>query len=215
MAKRKDPLAAAMAVLAKYDIKADPLEIPEANYNHNNAVAMFAREPKYFVMGECGFCKEKFAHNQPIPAGTRVGYCSDACRKKAFKQSTGLEWGRVLTGKEPWDGDPPMIITPEQLKNLEAVSEWFSRNRTTLVIQPEEQSSTQSQDEYPLSELDSPEDSPSPTNHVVVYSPETSAGASTFLQENLRLEAARTNLRLWPDPLTPPQTESEDDPFDF
>lgn len=216
MARKKDPLAAAMAILAKHSIELDtPLEMPEANYNHVNAVAMFAREPKYFVMGVCGNCKQKFAHNQPIPAGTRVGYCSDGCRKIAFKKSTGVDWGRVVTGKEPWDGDAPMIITPEQLKNLEAMTEWFSRNRTTLVIQPLEQSLTHDQDEYSPSELDGPEDFQSPTNLRDYETAENWGDASVYEPENQHQVVAHTNLLERHDPSVFEQTVPEDDPFDF
>lgn len=149
------------AILEKFAIQTDePLVIPEADYNHNNAVAMFAKVPEHFVQGKCMECEELFAHNQPIPAGTRVGYCSDACRKKAFKKSTGIEWGAVVSNREPWDGDPPMIITPEQLKNLEKIADWFSRNRTTLeIVDPEP-----SEQPEPSQELDSPLENQSPTS---------------------------------------------------
>lgn len=197
-------------ILAKFNIETDePIEIPEANYNHTNAVAMFGKTPEHFVLGVCQECNQKFAHNQPIPAGTRVGYCSDSCRKRAFEKNTGIKWESVITQRrEPWDGDPPMIITPEQLKNLEAIADWFTKNRTTLEIQNPE----------PEPELPDLEDWPQyPTRIPAGALPAIDFGSSPSTSEptNLYQEAVRTNPLLAPAVPETEQTLSVDDPFDF
>lgn len=198
-------------ILAKFNIETDePVEIPEANYNHTNAVAMFGKTPEHFVLGVCRGCGLEFAHNQPIPAGTRVGYCSDGCRKRAFEKDTGIKWEAVVSPRrEPWDGDPPMIVTPEQLKNLEAIADWFTKNRTTLEIQNPE----------PEPELPDLEDS---FEYPKLILPEQALAELDFdsspliyEQENQYPVAVHTNPLPEPVPATSEQTLSEDDPFDF
>jgi len=198
-------------ILAKFNIETDePIVVPEANYNHTNAVAMFGKTPEHFVLGVCQECNQKFAHNQPIPAGTRVGYCSDSCRKRAFEKNTGIKWESVITQRrEPWDGDPPMIITPEQLKNLEAIADWFTKNRTTLEIQNPE----------PESELPDLEDS---FEYPRLILPEQAQADFDFdsspliyVQENQYPEAAHTSPLPAPVALETEQMLSADDPFDF
>lgn len=204
--KRQSDADKVAAILAKFNIQTDePVEVPEANYNHTNAVAMFGKVPQYFVLGECQHCKEKFAHNQPIPAGTRVGYCSDRCRKLAFEKNTGIKWGTVVSNREPWDGDPPMIITPEQLRNLRNIADWFTRNQTSLEIQ----------DHDPVEELDDLEDFPSTTDQQDQQQYSGSALALAYEQASQRLEAALTNppTSLYSSMLE--QMFPEDDPFDF
>ena len=204
--KRQSDADKVAAILAKFNIEAE-VEVPEANYNHTNAVAMFSKVPQHFVMGECLECKEKFAHNQPIPAGTRVGYCSDSCRRRAFEKNTGVPWNSVvMPRREPWDGDPPLIITPEQLRNLRNIADWFTRNQTSLVIQ--------NQTPEPAADLDDLEDSPYPTGPVE-SADSYSALTSTYAQVSQHLEEALTNLQPSLVPSTLTQTYEEDDPFDF
>lgn len=212
--KRQSDAAKIAAILQKFNIQTDtPIEIPEANYNSNNAVAMFARVPEHFVMGKCMECELDFAHNQPIPAGTRVGYCSDTCRKRAFKKSTGIEWGMIESPREPWDGDPPMIITPDQLKNLEKIAEWFTRNRTTLTIQYPE---PEAESESPEDREENPEDYQSPTSLSPgeQYLAEWDA-ILTFEQENQHQAEVQTSPQYSHVPSMPEQTGAVDDPFDF
>lgn len=207
MARKQSDAEKVAAILAKFSIKTDePIEIPETNYNHNNAVAMFGKVPQYFVLGECRGCKQKFAHNQPIPAGTRVGYCSDACRKRTFEKDTGIKWEAVISPRrEPkWDGDPPMIITPEQLRNLRNIADWFTRNQTSLEIQ-----------DHGPDELDDLEDSPLSTGPEDQLQYSGSDVALVYEQGSQRLEAALANPLPEPDFSEPEQTVLADDPFDF
>lgn len=212
MPPRKKNAAQTVAdILAKFNIQTDePLVIPEANYNSNNAVAMFAKVPEHFVQGKCMECNELFAHNQPIPAGTRVGYCSDRCRKIAFKKSTGIEWGAVESNREPWDGDPPMIITPEQLKNLEKIADWFSRNRTHLEIaDPEPTELVEPQSD--LEENQSPID-----RGLVLQLPDFDFDdQSVFGSENQYLVTSQTIHQFGPDPGESEQKSQEASVFDF
>lgn len=206
MARKKSDAETVAAILAKFNIQTDePIDVPETNYNHRNAVAMFGKVPQYFVLGECRQCKESFAHNQPIPAGTRVGYCSDACRKKAFEADTAIKWEAVVSPRrEPWDGDPPMIITPEQLRNLRNIADWFTRNQTNLEIQ--------SPEPEPLADLEDSLESTGPEDQSLYYD---SGEALISELESLHLVGAPTSPLPEPYLSEPEQTDEVDDPFDF
>ena len=197
-------------ILAKFNIQTDePIEVPENDYNHNNAVAVFARAPEHFVVGVCRHCESKFAHNQPIPAGTRVGYCSDTCRKLDFEKSTGIKWGSVENPKRAnWDGDPPMIITPEQYDTLAKIADWFNRNRTGLQILDPEPTVREQLD---------PEESLFPTEEHLEYPLGTVVADyfSLFAQENQYPVEAHTNSQQQHAFSGPLQTEPEDAIFDF
>jgi hypothetical protein len=193
-------------ILAKFNIQTEqPIEIPEADYGHNNALAMFAKVPEHFVQGKCMECGLLFAHNQPIPAGTRVGYCSDSCRKAAFKKNTGLDWGMVNSSREPWDGDPPMIITPEQYKNLEKIADWFMRNRTTLEIHDQIPTGP----EY-LEDSESPTSQESAPQHSLDFDDELVSE-----QESQYQEVLPSSPLVSPDSVEPQSNSEVDDVFDF
>lgn len=139
MARKKDPLAAALAFLEQHGV--DTSEIPKErdkyDYRHNDAAVVFASSPSHFLPGICKNCGKTFAVNKRF-----VGFCSEPCRREDWRKTTGLEWGAIST-KDVWDGDPPMIITPQQMKNLEAIVDWFNKNRTSLSLVPPTEESEQ------------------------------------------------------------------------
>lgn len=135
-------------ILAKFEIETKEPVVPVQNYQSDTAVAVYSWAPAHFQPNRCGNCKKVFAHNQIIPHGSRVGYCSDPCRRESWKKSTGLDWFVVDARREPWDGDPPLIISPEQFTRLEAIHKWFEQNRTLLQTLRQEELQEQEED-YP------------------------------------------------------------------
>lgn len=125
----------------------------DRDYRSNDAVIVFAHHPAGFKPGICKNCGGVFATNRKS-----VGFCSDPCRREDWRKTTGLEW-RAISTHDVWEGDPPLIISPEQFEKMRAIAAWFNTNRTmldTLVEKP----STQAPELEFLSPAESdPEDS--------------------------------------------------------
>lgn len=138
MVRKKDVMAEALAFLSTMGVDTSeiPTEVDKYDYKNNDAVALFANQPSLFTPNICKNCKKPFATNKRSAIGSPVGFCSDPCRREDWKRTTGLDWKAIST-RDVWDGDPPLIITSQQLKNLEAIVEWFNKNRTILTLVPD------------------------------------------------------------------------------
>lgn len=134
LSKEAKTMAMAAALIAQYggDTKVvTEAEPPLHNWRNDDAVVELAKTPTRFVMRRCRNCKRTFGHNKPIPVGELVGLCSDDCRREDWKKTTGLDY-KVITTRDVWEGDPPMIITPDQIEKLRALKDWFIQNETLL-----------------------------------------------------------------------------------
>lgn len=105
-----------------------PVDGPGVNYRSEDAIVIFANHPPHFKPGKCKNCDKTFAVNKKS-----VGFCSNECRKEEWRRKMGIPWAAVST-HDVWEGDPPLIITPEQLQTLENVTRWFIRNQKSLEI---------------------------------------------------------------------------------
>lgn len=126
--KRENIFAAVNAFLAAQgqDTIKDLDKATDRDYRNDDAVAIFAHNPAGFKPGVCKNCGKPFATNRRA-----VGFCDDPCRREDWKKTTGLEW-RAVSVHDVWDGDPPLIISPEQFEKLRQLAAWFNTNRTTL-----------------------------------------------------------------------------------
>jgi len=138
MSKRKSALDKALeqafAILEKNKVDTTKMEKPDPtlhNYRSGDAVAIFGHAPKHFIPGRCKECGRPFAHNRPARVGSIIGFCSDPCRRDNWLKTTGVPWAALSTN-DVWNGDPPMIITPDQFERLQEIARWFDANRTTL-----------------------------------------------------------------------------------
>ena len=127
--KQKQKLLADVAkYLAKQGVDApDMASATDRDYRSDTAVAVFARDPHGFVPQRCKYCERVFGTNSKI-----IGYCSDEHRRLDWEKTTGLAWDAVEINTDCWDGNPPLIISPEQFSSLKRLSDWFSTNRTSL-----------------------------------------------------------------------------------
>jgi hypothetical protein len=98
----------------------------DRDYRSNDAVVIFAHHPAGFKPGICKECGKPYATNRKS-----VGFCSDPCRRDNWKKTTGLEW-RAISTHDVWEGDPPLIISPEQFEKMRQIAAWFNTNRTVL-----------------------------------------------------------------------------------
>ena len=208
------------AILAKFNIKTDePVVVPQADYRHDDAAAVFVAMPNSFQGNKCLECKKPFAHNQRIKVGSRVGYCSDLCRAEDFKKRTGIEYGRIQTGKQPWDGDPPLIMKPEHFEWFRQLNDWFTRNRTLIEILETEPSpelpETSSEEELP--DIEGPvESDQSPTDQEFdPFADFAENVVQVSALKNQYLAESQTNHPTSPVPSTSDGTIAEDDPFGF
>lgn len=130
--KQEAALAKAIAMLAENGVDTSNMKpVVDTDYRSEHAVATVVHHPESFQVRRCRNCQKTFAHNHIIPFGSRVGFCSNLCAREDWKKTTGLDWNRIST-RDPWDGDPPLIITPEQYENLGRIANWFNRNREAL-----------------------------------------------------------------------------------
>lgn len=127
-------LADALALLAKNNVDTTGMKTyVETDFRNTEAVEVFIHQPQIFAQRRCLNCQKMFAHSQKIPAGTRVSFCSDNCRREDWRKNMRIDYDRVSTA-DPWDGDPPLIVNPVQYANLERIADWFNRNREELKI---------------------------------------------------------------------------------
>lgn len=130
--KQEAALAKAIAMLAESGVDTSNMKpVVDTDYRSEQAVATVVHNPEAFQVRRCRNCQKAFAHNHIIPFGTKVGFCSNLCAREDWKKSTGLDWNRIST-RDVWEGDPPLIITPEQYENLRRLTDWFNRNREAL-----------------------------------------------------------------------------------
>lgn len=141
-------LADALALLAKHNKDTTEMKpYVEVDFRNTEAVAVFVHEPHIFEARVCKNCGKSFAHSQKIPAGTRVSFCSDFCRREDWRKNMRIPYEAVSI-KDPWEGDPPLIVNPVQYENLRRIADWFSRNREALRIAADrEKAQAQSQAE--------------------------------------------------------------------
>lgn len=135
LTKEQKVMEMAAALIKQYggDAKAvTEAEKPIHNWRNDDAVVELAKTPQKFVMRRCRNCGKPFGHNKPIPVGELVGLCGDPCRREDWFKTTGLPY-EILTTRDVWDGDPPMIIRPDQIEKLRALVEWFTKNETLLL----------------------------------------------------------------------------------
>lgn len=92
---------------------------PENLERQGEAALAFLDRPTRFITKQCIYCQEYFGTNY-----RSVGYCSNLCRDKHFRQQTGykVDWG-AKSDKDRWGGEPPLIIDPETLKHL---AQWYA-----------------------------------------------------------------------------------------
>lgn len=129
--KQDDILANALAMLANNGVDTSGMKTyVETDFRNTEAVAVFTHQPEIFEARRCRNCGKSFAHTQKIPFGTRVSFCSDSCRREDWRKTMYVDYDAVATGN--WDGDPPLIISPEQFAALERLADWFSKNRVVL-----------------------------------------------------------------------------------
>lgn len=139
--KQEAALAKAIAMLAESGVDTSNMKpVVETDHRNEVAVATLVHSPQAFQARKCRNCKRPFAHNHIIPFGSAVGFCSNLCAREDWKKSTGLDWNRIST-RDVWDGDPPLIITPEQYENLRRIANWFNRNQEALANAADLQSS--------------------------------------------------------------------------
>jgi hypothetical protein len=124
-------LAAAAAFLKTQGIEAPDVSktvesARDRDYRSDDAALIFAHYPAGFKPAICINCKKPFGTNRKA-----VGYCSDPCRREDWVKTTGIKWGSVST-HDVWNGEPPLVISPEQFEKLRAIADWFSKNRTLL-----------------------------------------------------------------------------------
>lgn len=137
MPRRKTDFAKLMekanALLEKHNVDTSDIVVPDGpvtNYRNEDAVVVFVNHPPHFMPGICKNCKRPFAANKKS-----VGFCSDLCRKEEWRRTMHVPWASVST-RDVWDGDPPLIVTPDQLETLEKLTRWFTQNQKSLEIQP-------------------------------------------------------------------------------
>lgn len=127
--------AALFADVAKFLQQVSPeTEIPtvdldsieDRDYRSTDGIVLFAHYPANFKPGCCAECGAKYVVNR-----NAVGFCSDPCRRENWQKTTGVPW-RAVSTNDVWDGNPPNIITADQIKKLAAIAEWFNTNRTVL-----------------------------------------------------------------------------------
>lgn len=208
--RKKDGAAQIAAILAKFDIKTEKPVVPEQNYQSDTATAVFSWAPAHFKPNKCGNkkCGKIFSHNQIIPHGSRVGYCSDPCRRESWKDSTGLDWFVVDTKREPWDGDPPLIISPEQFTRLEAIAKWFTRNQKLL--ETLRQDTVSELEEYPEAIVFDPIPRQLPQEEFDLF-----GGPESYESGHQRQEVPQTILAPEPEPSSLEQRILANDPFGF
>lgn len=128
----EDVLAQALALLAQNNVDTTGMkDYVETNFRNDEAVATLAHQPSIFQHNKCRECGKPFANSQKIPHGTRVAFCSSGCARDNWKRTTGLDYKRVST-HDVWDGDPPLIINPQQYEALRQITAWFSRSQAEI-----------------------------------------------------------------------------------
>jgi hypothetical protein len=133
--KRTDNTAKVLAAAAAF-LAAQGIEAPDVNkavetakdrdYRSDDSTLIFAHYPANFKPAICKNCNRPFGVNRKS-----VGYCGDPCRREDWVATTGIPWGSVST-HDVWNGEPPLVISPDQFEKLRAIAEWFSKNRTLL-----------------------------------------------------------------------------------
>lgn len=126
--KKQDNLFAQVAKFLEAQGKETPNvdTATDRDYRSADAVVLFVHYPGIFKPGVCKTCGGAYATNRKA-----VGFCSDPCRREDWQKTTGLPW-RAISTHDVWDGDPPVIISPEQFEKLRQLAAWFNTNRTVL-----------------------------------------------------------------------------------
>ena len=159
--KQDDILANALALLANNGVDTSGMKTyVETDFRNTEAVAVFTHQPEIFEARRCRNCGKAFAHSQKIPAGSRVSFCDDFCRREDWRKTMFVDYDAVATGN--WDGDPPLIINPEQFANLKRLADWFNKNQEVLEIAADRKTEEEPTEEESLEEED-PRTTPSPT----------------------------------------------------
>lgn len=117
---------------------------PENRARQGEAALAFLARPSGFTTKQCLFCEEYFGTDY-----NSVGYCSNNCRDKHFKQQTDVtvNWG-AKTDVQRWGGGPPLIIDPETLKHL---AQWYHQLKSQIESQtPSPESPETPQDQPPI-----------------------------------------------------------------
>lgn len=189
----------AQALIAANGVDPDTVEKPDGpvtNYRNEDAVVVFVNHPPHFIPGKCKNCGRVFAANK-----RSVGFCSDSCRKEDWRKTMHIPWAAVST-KDVWDGDPPMIVTPDQLETLEKLARWFTENQTRLEIQP-------------LSPIE-PRPKDSQDHREYNYRTQQEAIPGEVVEQTDRSEVSpHTSRPVSQSPSTLPQSEEEEPVFDF
>lgn len=126
-------MAKAMAQLQKMDVSTENVDTtatkPDTDYRPADAIAVLAHWPGGFVGRKCPECGNIFAANSKI-----IGFCSDPCRRENWAKTMGIPWNSVSTRRvDVWDGNPPMVISPEQFKKLQELARWVIQNENALL----------------------------------------------------------------------------------
>lgn len=130
---KKDVLAEALAMLAANGVDTAGMKTyVETDFKNTEALAVLPHQPEIFEVRKCKNCGEPFAHTQKIPAGTKVSFCGDSCRRQDWEKTMKIPYDAVKVSKDIWNGDPPLIISPAQMKNLKRLADWVNRNLEVL-----------------------------------------------------------------------------------
>lgn len=159
----EDVLANALALLAANNVDTTGMkDYVETNFRNTEAVATLAHQPEIFQHNKCRECGRPFAHSQKIPHGTRVAFCSTPCARDNWKRTTGIEYSRIST-RDVWEGDPPLIINPDQYEALRRITAWFSRSQAEIKSMLAMGTTIPEQDEIHYLEDSTPHSPESPT----------------------------------------------------
>lgn len=123
-------MEAVMAQLAQGGVDTSAMsKTVDTNYRNDDAVALSSHIITEFVPRVCRNCNKPFAVTSKI-----VGYCSTPCRVEDWEKRMGVPWG-AISSNDPWHGDPPIIIKPEQFHNLEVLTDWFTQAKMQLLAE--------------------------------------------------------------------------------
>lgn len=193
----EDVLASALALLQENNVDTSGMkDYVETNFRNDEAVATLAHQPNIFQHNKCRECDRPFANSQKIPHGTRVAFCSSGCARDNWRRTTGLDYKRIST-HDVWDGDPPLIISPDQYEALRQITAWFSRSqeeiKNTLGLGTtrayEEQQAYHPEDFDPL-----PSEPPTP---IESESPQPAVEFDIFATQHKDQDEPQTSLDSW------------------
>lgn len=130
MPKKGDLFAQIQALLEANsggeEVTIDESAVETQSSRYADSPSVFVHYPAGFRPNVCKTCGRGFGTNRRA-----VGFCSDVCRKEDWRKTMLIPWSAISTN-DPWYGEPPLIITPDQFDRLAAIAEWFNKNQGLL-----------------------------------------------------------------------------------